>query len=400
MPSASHEAIASYIGSQLTIEFLVSKMLSKVETEHLSYPSGVDHGLPAKKRRVMRAPANKNDAVGDISKGKRQQKKFAMRKQPDIALVYRAPSARRTVRMFPHVVFEVGFTEKYDDTLTDIREWLVASEGDIRLGIVFQIDEEDIEPSDNISEDDEDGNDEDEYLSDPDADSESDEHDDHSDSDSDPDSDDHPDSDSDPESYRAIGRTIGSVADTWFGPLTVWFEVWKYDPDTDNIALYQPRQFLFNDGHRVVPPPLLTFTRADFDLPLNTEADGVNECRLDLRVMQDIIENAKLHDAAQRVIQARRKEKEKRRKREGEDGMDLDYKDGGGAEDHGDRGRNGEGNVDDDDDDGDDDGDSPPGYGNGSNALLPLPLPKKLQAQAYSPDGKLTQTRGKRLKTV
>ncbi|KAE8372546.1 hypothetical protein BDV26DRAFT_97729 [Aspergillus bertholletiae] len=59
-------------------------------------------------------------------------------KYPEITILFRELDGRS----LPRVVFEVGFSESYDDLQNDARQWLIRSRGLVRLVILVRIDED------------------------------------------------------------------------------------------------------------------------------------------------------------------------------------------------------------------------------------------------------------------
>jgi hypothetical protein len=67
------------------------------------------------------------------------KKRQAWTKFPDAIILFREPGGRS----FPRVVFEVGFSESYDDLRNDVFQWLERSGGHIKLAVLVKIEEDD-----------------------------------------------------------------------------------------------------------------------------------------------------------------------------------------------------------------------------------------------------------------
>jgi hypothetical protein len=73
--------------------------------------------------------------VGDTKK-----KAEAWTKFPDASYIFQHPDP--TTYDTPTVIFEVGFTESYEDLLSDMRQWITKSQGSVQLVILVNIKED------------------------------------------------------------------------------------------------------------------------------------------------------------------------------------------------------------------------------------------------------------------
>ena len=126
--------------------------------------------------------------------------------------------------MFPHVMMEVGFSQHYDkqdSVLAGVREWLVATKGGVKLGVLLKIEEGQV-PGKTIKqlEEEVDVGDVANGI----------------------DVDDEQDMSSDLEDYYRRMATMKVDADKWIGKFTVFMETWVYDPTTGEVLVKQPRQ--------------------------------------------------------------------------------------------------------------------------------------------------------------
>lgn len=277
MPSTIHNTIAEVLGEEIRDQFLMTQFFSREEFRRLRFVHGTNIPLPTHKRRNLGSCPSS-----------RKRKPIVYEKQPDLAI--RLCHLNNPLsRLYPQVVFEVGRSQTEESLVEDARQWLVGTEGQTSLAILFCVNEG--APINTDTDDDADG-----------------------------DSSSACDSESDNEKFGELITQRSSLVTSWVGPLTVFFEVWRYDATAENIVLDKPRQYLCRDGVRVTEAasPVLTFTRKNFGLPPpNEEA----ECRIDLSELMDEIEEAREMEAVQRIIKAKRN----RGKERGDDPRNDDY---------------------------------------------------------------------------
>lgn len=133
MPKAAHNALEGFLTKTL-IRLRCQNALTEAEEDELELNFGTAINLPYRDTtaRVGRKPP-------------------ATAKQPDAAITLMTGIDS----LFPRVVFEVGFSQTYDELFDDVRQWLERSEGAIPVAILIYIEEHPIEsaPDGNTTDD-------------------------------------------------------------------------------------------------------------------------------------------------------------------------------------------------------------------------------------------------------
>lgn len=168
---------------------------------HVRMHGSMDCALPTRTRR---------SSSSDIP-----QKKQPSIKQPDAAFYYLDRSRGFPVKdAFPSIIFEVAFSQTYDSVVDAARQWIIRSEGQIKLAVVIKLTEGPIVPSDNA---------------------------------------DDSDASSDEEKYGSEFSCADAYNDfnlhcspaVWVGPLDGFLELFRYDPVLKTV---------YQEGARIVSP--------------------------------------------------------------------------------------------------------------------------------------------------
>jgi len=77
----------------------------------------------------------------DATQSGKKKKPHAWTKYPDAAIIFTGDVHDPLERELPSIVFEAGFTESHDDLISDAKQWLTKSHGDVRLVIIVDIKE-------------------------------------------------------------------------------------------------------------------------------------------------------------------------------------------------------------------------------------------------------------------
>jgi len=227
MPTKSHDTLAEFFSS---IDFTIQLLQNSgafTTTERLCIKPWLSNvALPGSSKRAC---------DGSNKLGRRE-------KLGDYALVYIPNGENEKQPVFPHVIMEVGFSQEYDKkkrgVLADVREWLVATKGGVKLAVLFKIEEGEV-PGKTIAQlegiagfcdnnkhnDDYDAYGEGDKEEGEEADKEA-----------------ESDSCSEPEDYYRRMDDMGHDADNWIGRFTVFMETWVYEATTGGISMKQPRQ--------------------------------------------------------------------------------------------------------------------------------------------------------------
>ncbi|KAL0631344.1 hypothetical protein Q9L58_009790 [Maublancomyces gigas] len=108
---------------------------------HVRMHGSMDCALPTRTRRS--------------SSSDTPRKKQPSIKQPDAAFYYLDRSRGFPVKdAFPSIIFEVAFSQTYDSVVDAARQWIIRSEGQIKLAVVIKLTEGPIIPSDNADDSD------------------------------------------------------------------------------------------------------------------------------------------------------------------------------------------------------------------------------------------------------
>lgn len=137
MPKAAHDELEDFLRKSMT-RFVLRNITTEAEDDQLHVGSSTDIKLPYRATTAQ---------VG--------RKAPAFAKQPDAFI--RLKDNGESV--FPRVIFEVGFSQTYEEVMDDGRQWLVRSEGEIPLVVLIFIEEHPIPARPAVADVDMDGND-------------------------------------------------------------------------------------------------------------------------------------------------------------------------------------------------------------------------------------------------
>ena len=116
-----HDAVLSLVSNFLLLPAVETGFITLEERKHISCSVG---GILL---------------AGKILHTNQNRKKLhAWTKYPDTAILFGEPGSDQV----PSVVFEVGFTESYNDLVSDAKQWLQKSGGEVRLVILVNIEED------------------------------------------------------------------------------------------------------------------------------------------------------------------------------------------------------------------------------------------------------------------
>lgn len=125
MPKAAHDELEDFIHKSMS-RFYRRNIITESEEDQLHIGSSRDMPLP-----------------GRASTATLGRKAPAFAKQPDAFIGLKDNGET----IFPRVVFEVAFSQTYDEVLDDVKQWLVRSEGGIPLVVLVYIEEHPIPAS-------------------------------------------------------------------------------------------------------------------------------------------------------------------------------------------------------------------------------------------------------------
>lgn len=128
MPGSLHNTVAN-TSAELLVDMRELGFLSRVERSCISADVGTDVELPTV--RSLSRPG-----------GKSKSKSGTACKQPDVAYYFIDKTTsiwRRDV--FPRVVFEVALTQKYETLIEDAKDWLVRSQGMVKVVVLINLHE-------------------------------------------------------------------------------------------------------------------------------------------------------------------------------------------------------------------------------------------------------------------
>lgn len=143
MPKAAHDELEDFIHKSMS-RFYRRNIITEAEEDQLHIGSSRDMPLP-----------------GRSSTAKLGRKAPAFAKQPDAFIGLKDNGET----IFPRVVFEVAFSQSYDEVLDDVKQWLVRSEGGIPLVVLLYIEEHPI-PAGAAADDHDDNKDDDQHSDD------------------------------------------------------------------------------------------------------------------------------------------------------------------------------------------------------------------------------------------
>ncbi|RPB20000.1 hypothetical protein L211DRAFT_578060 [Terfezia boudieri ATCC MYA-4762] len=294
LPTKSHDTLVEFFGSEAYLMQLIQNSVFTPAERACIQPWVSNVALPGSSKRARE---------GSNKLGRRE-------KLCDYALVYIPEDPSQQEPVFPHVVMEVAFSQDYgknNSVLADVQEWLVATKGGVRLGVLFKIEEGQV-PGKTIEQlergVDPDKNGDMEYGEDSDE----------------------QDLSSDPENYFQRMAAIRTDADKWIGKFTVFMETWVYDPTTGGTTVKQSRQYIMTNNILTTPMPVLTFDRCTFGL--QPRLDGLGK---DQQIHIDLVPYAKrllrnrIHDAFRRKTLWISRRREKRNLADGDDLKDPDF---------------------------------------------------------------------------
>lgn len=137
MPKAVHGELEDFVCKSMS-RFCRRNIITEAEEDQLQIGFSKDMPLP-----------------GRASTVKLGRKAPAFAKQPDAFIGLKDNGET----IFPRVVFEVAFSQSYDEVLDDVKQWLVRSEGGIPLVVLLYIEEHPIPASTAVHDDGDDDND-------------------------------------------------------------------------------------------------------------------------------------------------------------------------------------------------------------------------------------------------
>jgi hypothetical protein len=117
MPTAVHDSLGAFL-VHVKERMAVTGFLSEEESSRVRLRTGTDQNLPSDHNRL---PVHK---------------KAGVIKQTDASFVVRN-------RLFPTIVFEVGFNQRYEALVEDCEQWLPRSEGHVKRCFLINITEND-----------------------------------------------------------------------------------------------------------------------------------------------------------------------------------------------------------------------------------------------------------------
>lgn len=199
MPKAVHNALEGFLFKVMT-RLRCQNVITEAEEDQLEFGFGTDINLLYR------------DTTAQLGR-----KAPATAKQPDASISLFSGVGSQV----PRVVFEVGFSQSYDQVFNDVRQWLERSEGAIPVAILIFIEEHPIaSPSDDNTDDDDNAQ--------------------HSD-----------DSEA---SNMSLYRRLSSSCDVdqYVGPISAFAELFRISPAG-----------VYRDGARTVSPSLVSLTPAN-----------------------------------------------------------------------------------------------------------------------------------------
>lgn len=128
MPGSLHNTVAN-TSAELLVDMRELGFLSRVERSCISADVGTDVELPTMSSLSRRG-------------GKSKSKSGTACKQPDVAYYFIDKSTsiwRRDV--FPRVVFEVALTQKHETLIEDAKDWLIRSQGMVKVVVLINLHE-------------------------------------------------------------------------------------------------------------------------------------------------------------------------------------------------------------------------------------------------------------------
>lgn len=183
---------------------------------HVRLHGSMDCALPTQTR------------LSSASSSDRPQKRIPSIKQPDAAFYYLDRSRGFPVKdAFPSIIFEVAFSQTHDSVVDAARQWIIRSEGNIKLAVVIKLTEGPIVPANDAD-----------------------------DSDSSSQSEKYGSEFSCADAYNDFNLTCNPAV--WVGPIVGFMELFRYDPVLKTVC---------QDGARVVSPA----PNPELDLPLTMQ---------------------------------------------------------------------------------------------------------------------------------
>lgn len=209
MISPIHEAVGHLV-NLMKEDMIFDRFLCRAEARHLLI--------------------NTNGSVALPSSVRGSKFRVAAMKQPDAAFQFADPAAR--LEAFPRVVFEAAFSQSYESVKDYAGQWLLRSEGAVKLVVVIKLFEGPIEPP--VVPGSEDPTPE--------------------------------TNDDDPESPASSVSSAFSTASgytnflntadptLWVGPISGFLELYRYDPATKTVYIDGPRYVSTPPSHSTLPP--------------------------------------------------------------------------------------------------------------------------------------------------
>lgn len=196
-----HEALAPTIGhihrSIVSPTFLTARELD----HHVRLHGAMDCALPA---RIPRSSTITS------------QKRLPSIKQPDAAYYYLDRSRGFPVKdAFPSIIFEVAFSQTHDSVVNAARQWILRSEGCIKLAVVIKLTEGPIIPSEDADHDSDASSDGEKYGSEFSC----------------------------ADGYNEFNLNCDPAL--WVGPINGFIELYRYDPVLKAV---------YRDGEQIVNP--------------------------------------------------------------------------------------------------------------------------------------------------